>query len=171
MVWKDFRKNLLRAGLDHGIYQSSEVRDIHRTPRTGAEKGEKKMDTIKKIEWQTGAGKTATVTIKQTTTETINADGDKVTVERYNLDITASVEGMGKIGSGRPVDSALPAGTVGRIGKLAMIPENYDRVMAALAEIDATPEAVAFRAKIAADAAAAERYEAGRAAVERAMSM
>lgn len=96
----------------------------------------------KEITWTTGAGKEAKVTVELVTEKVTDADGDKITVKCCEMIITASVDGMGILGMGRP-QRETKQGVAGRIGKLGMVKENLDRVNAAIAEIEASPEWIA----------------------------
>ena len=96
----------------------------------------------KEITWKTGAGKEAKVTVDLITSKVNYCDGDNVTVKCCDLVITAQVDGMGILGMGRP-QSVSAKGISGAIGKLGMVKENLDRVNAAIAEIEASPEWIA----------------------------
>jgi len=109
--------------------------------------------------------------VTQRTTETVNADGHEVEVNRYSVTVTATVEGMGCIGSGMPITDGMPAGIAARIGKLAMVPANYAAVKAMLDDINNNEAAQAHRARLDAVAVADASYEAGCNEVDRCMSM
>lgn len=96
----------------------------------------------KEITWTTGAGKEAKVTVELVTEKVTDADGDKVTVKCCEIVITASVDGMGILGMGRP-QAETKQEVAGRIGKLGMVKANLDRVNAAITEIEALPEWIA----------------------------
>jgi len=82
-------------------------------------------------------GKEAKVTVELITNETIWADGDTVTVKCCEMGITAEVEGIGCVGTGRPEKAQTAAARIGRVG---ITKENLDRINAAIEEIEATPE-------------------------------
>lgn len=95
------------------------------------------------INWTMTNGKTATVAVELITAEDIWADGDKITVSCCKINVTASVEGMGVVGTGRPQplgNSTAAVAAVSKIGKLAITAENHDRIMAAIAKAESTPE-------------------------------
>jgi hypothetical protein len=120
----------------------------------------------KEITWTLSTGKEAKVTVELTTEETINADGHKVTVPCCDMTIRAEIEGMGVVGWGHPQKAQT---AVAKIGKLGIIKDNLDRINAAIAEIEATPE---WQAKIErAEKAAKEsaEYERHRAKMKRVM--
>ena len=121
----------------------------------------------KEITWTLKTGKEAKVEIALILEETINADGDKITVKCCMMEIMASVEGMGIIGSGRPQKAQTAAA---RIGKLGITQDNLDRINTAIAEIEATPE---WQAKIEGEKIAAresEEYEIHHNAVKKMMA-
>ena len=100
----------------------------------------------KEITWQTKTGQVAKVEIELILEDTLDADGDKVTVPVCRMDITASVEEMGVVGTGGIVRvSGNDKGLVARIGRLGLSEDNFDRINAAIADIKATPE---WQAKI-----------------------
>lgn len=121
------------------------------------------------VTWQTSKG-LATVTVTLTTSKTVDADGDKVTVPACELHITAEVEGMGMIGCGRPTTvKAAPAGVVACIGSLALSAEHLASINAAIAAAESTPE---WQAKLAAEAESrrqSDEYERGREMMRRVM--
>jgi hypothetical protein len=109
----------------------------------------------KKINWMTGTGKQATVTVRLETEREINCDGDKSTVACCEMHITGEVEGMGTVGY--TIDTTVPAkytaqGVVAVCGKLCVKALEYAQIKDAIAEIEATPD---WQSKIA-------RQEAGR---------
>jgi hypothetical protein len=109
---------------------------------SGAEKPKGAATMKKEITWTTGAGKTAKVTVELITEKVMDADGDKITVKCCEIVVTASVDGMGILGMGRP-QSETKQGVAGRIGKLGMVKANLDRVNAAITEIEASQEWIA----------------------------
>lgn len=118
----------------------------------------------RKIEWTTSRGQ-AVVEVALATTKTINADGDSVTVPACEMSITATVAGQ-VVGFGHPIAKAMTVQGVeiaGTIGKLAVRPEHMAQILAAISEVEATPE---WQAKVAAQEAnrksAAERAESDR---------
>ena len=122
----------------------------------------------KEITWTTGTGKTATVIVSLITSKTIDADGDKVTVACCEMEITADVDGIGYMGSGRPVKANHPV-AVAKIGNLGISAENLAKITAAIAEIEATPEWIAKVAGIAKAEKGGKEYEAHRAKMRRVM--
>jgi len=100
----------------------------------------KEQNMRQTISWQTSKGM-ATVVVHLQTSKTINADGDLITVPTCDLHITATVEGLGLVGSGRPQKLVNhPSGAVATIGKLALRAENLLQVQSAIAMVEATPE-------------------------------
>lgn len=124
----------------------------------------------KEITWTLSTGKEAKVTVELITKETIWADGDNVEVNCCEMKITAEVEGNGCIGTTRP--TSIPKndrGLVAAIGKLGINRDNLNRINAAIAEIEATPE---WQAKIKGMEIAAREsaeYEAHRAKMRKVM--
>lgn len=135
-----------------------------------SEISDREAKIIASVAWMTGTGKQATVDIELVTSRTINLDGDKHTVPCCEIEITASVEGLGIVGTGEP--TTIPANgrnLVACIGKLGLTSETRALVEAAIAEIKASPE---WTAKVAAQAAAiasSAQYEAGRERMHRVM--
>jgi hypothetical protein len=127
----------------------------------------------KKINWMTGTGKQATVTVVLTTEREINCDGDKSTVACSDMSIAGEVEGMGTVGYG--VSESVPAnyaaqGVVAVCGKLCIKAAEYAQVKAAIAEIEATPEWQAKIARQDAGRKAEAEYNRHRAMMRKAMS-
>jgi hypothetical protein len=124
----------------------------------------------KEITWTLSTGKEAKVTIELITKETIWADGDNVTIKCCKMAIVAEVEGHGCVGTTKP--NSIPKndrGLVAAIGKLGINRENLDKINAAIAEIEATPE---WQAKIKGMEIAAREsaeYEAHRAKMRKVM--
>ncbi len=120
----------------------------------------------REISWTLNNGKVARVMIELRTSETLNADGYKVDVSCCEMDIRASVDGIGVVGYGRPQQAQT---MTAKIGKLGIAYDNLDKINAAIAEIEATPE---WQAKIA-QAEQAEResaeYDKHRAKMKRVM--
>lgn len=94
----------------------------------------------REITWTTGTGKEAKITVALNLEKTIWADGDNVTVNCCEMDIIAEVDGLGCIGTGRPLKITPQQGCIAKIGKLGISAENLGRINAAIAEIEATPE-------------------------------
>ena len=111
------------------------------------------MNTIeKKIEWETGSGKKASVAIHLQTSKTAYCDGDEHELACCILNTTAEVAGMGTVGyiiNRKPVTVA---GTTyyATIGKLVIPASPLIKIDEALAEVYATPEWKANEAKEAA---------------------
>ena len=106
----------------------------------------KKGDAVeKKIEWTTGTKQTAMVTVSLITSKTLDADGDKITVDCCEMQIMAYIDGQ-FVGSGAPQKANHPV-AVAKIGKLGITQTNLDRINAAIAEIEATPEWQAKKAR------------------------
>ena len=92
--------------------------------------------TETKIEWTLTDGRTAVVTVTETTAAAVNADGHVVEVDKHSLSICAEVDGA-TVGYGEPVDCPEIPGVSGKIGILGMRPENYNRVMTVIDGIKA----------------------------------
>jgi len=122
----------------------------------------------KEITWITGTGKEAKVTVSLETEKTLWADGDEITVKCCEIKITAEVEGMGPIGTGRPQSANHPQ-VVAKIGKLGIAAENLARINAAIAEVEATPEWAAKMARIAQAEKEGREYDAHRAMMRKVM--
>ena len=123
------------------------------------------------IKWNAANGKEITVKVELKLKETIFADGDNIEVDCCNMHIDASVEGMGQMAHTAPrIANNLPAGFVALMGnKLVLSQENYDKVMGAIAKLEATPQWVAKQAaEVAADKIDQE-YEAHRAKMAKVM--
>ena len=121
------------------------------------------------ITWTTGTGKAARVEVELITSKVIDADGDKVTVACCEMEITAEIEGMGCVGTGRPMTITPQQGCVAKIGKLGIRPENLAKINAAIAEIEATPEWVAKIARRKQAEKEGREYEAHRRMMRRVM--
>jgi len=122
----------------------------------------------KEITWTTGTGKEAKVEIVLRLEKILDADGDKITVPCCEMDVIASIEGIGYVGSGRP-RAANQQGCVARIDKLGINAENLARINIAIAEIEATPEWVAKVARLEANRKSGEEYDKHRAMMRRVM--
>lgn len=123
---------------------------------------------MKAITWNTKDGKAVTVTVDLKTSRTINADGDKVEVKCCEIEIFATAEGLGVVGSGRPEEIKHPE-LAAKIGKLGITAARLAEINEAIAEVEATPE---WQAKMVAKAQAekAEReYDAHRAKMAKVM--
>lgn len=123
----------------------------------------------REITWITGTGKEAKVTVALKTERIIDADGDKVTVACCEMDITAEIEGMGFVGSGRPQKITPQQGCIARIGKLGINADNLARINAAIAEVEATPEWIAKVARITQAEKEGREYDKHRAMMRRVM--
>lgn len=123
----------------------------------------------REITWTTGTGKEAKVTVALKTEKTIWADGDNVTVACCEMDITAEVDGLGCIGTGRPMKITPQQGCIAKIGKLGISAENLNRINAAIAEVEATPEWIAKVARIAQAEKEGREYDKHRAMMRRVM--
>ena len=122
----------------------------------------------KEITWTAGNGKEAKVEISLILGKELDADGDKVTVACCEIEIIASVEGMGCIGTGRPQKANHPV-AVAKIGKLGINADNLSRINAAIAEIEATPEWIAKLARIAKAEKESAEYDKHQAMMRRVM--
>jgi len=124
----------------------------------------------KSISWVTGKGQKVDVSIRLVTNKQSDADGDKIDISCCEMEIMASVEGLGIVGSGAPwVRSGLPNGIVATIGRLAISPENLARINQAIAEIAETPEWHAKLARIAKAEKEVREYDAHRAKMRKVM--
>jgi hypothetical protein len=120
--------------------------------------------------WMTKTGKQVDVSVELITSKTVNADGVNVDVACCEIEIIATVAGMGIVGTGAPRTMRPTAdGPVACIGKLGLTTETLEMVNSAIAEVKTAPE---WLAKIAAEEAAEEeskRYDAHCATMRRAM--
>lgn len=125
----------------------------------------------KTIEWTTRSGAAAAVTAELILEKTINADGDTVKAACCEMSITATVDGK-YVGTYdkllKPFDHKGMT-VVARAGNLAIGQDNVDRIEAAIAEIKQHPAWIAKQAKITANAAEVNQYEADRARLEKMM--
>ena len=124
----------------------------------------------KSISWVTSKGRKVDVSIRLVTNKQSDADGDKIDISCCEMEIMASVAGLGIVGSGTPwVRSGLPNGIVATIGRLAISQENLARINQAIAEIAETPEWQAKLARIAKSEKEGQEYDAHRARMRKVM--
>ena len=90
------------------------------------------------ITWKTGNGMTATVTIKQITEETINADGNKITVPACDYSILTTLDGKREGYELRELKGV--PGYTGKVGRLAIPEAKMEEINATIREIESTPE-------------------------------
>jgi hypothetical protein len=121
----------------------------------------------REITWITGTGKEAKVTVALKLEKEIWID-QPATVACCEMDITAEIEGMGFVGSGRPQKADHPV-AVAKIGKLGINADNLARINAAIAEVEATPEWIAKVARIAQAEKEGREYDKHRAMMRRVM--
>lgn len=121
----------------------------------------------KEITWITGTGKEAKVTVALKLEKEIWID-QPATVACCEMDITAEIEGMVIVGSGRPQKADHPV-AVAKIGKLGINADNLARINAAIAEVEATPEWIAKVARIAQAEKEGREYDKHRAMMRRVM--
>jgi hypothetical protein len=121
----------------------------------------------REITWITGTGKEAKVTVALKLEKEIWID-QPATVACCEMDITAEIEGMGIVGSGRPQKADHPV-AVAKIGKLGINADNLARINAAIAEVEATPEWIAKVARIAQAEKEGREYDKHRAMMRRVM--
>ena len=114
----------------------------------------------KEITWKTLTGKTVTVTVELLTSKTITTEWDKFEKKICELEIKASVEGMGLVGFGTPQKATDPKHdfVVAKIGPLGINQENLNKINEAISEVKLTPEWQAKEARIAAVEAADDDY-------------
>lgn len=122
----------------------------------------------KEITWITGTGKEAKVTVALKLEKEIWID-QPATVACCEMDITAEIEGMGFVGSGRPQKITPQQGCIARIGKLGINADNLARINAAIAEVEATPEWIAKVARITQAEKEGREYDKHRAMMRRVM--
>jgi len=123
----------------------------------------------KEITWEAKDGKGVTITVALETEKRIWADGDEAIVPTCDLVVSAEVDGLGCVGSGRPEKIAERQGCVARIGKLGLAADKLALIDAAIMEIESTPE---WQAKIARQAQArreSEEYKKHRELMRKAM--
>jgi hypothetical protein len=112
-------------------------------------------EMTRKIEWTTGAGKAASITIELQTSKSVFADGDRTEVPC--CEIYTAVEHDGQLMGHDIIDLANlpkhPANALGvaLCGRLVIKRAQYDQYLQAKAEVEATPE---WQAKVAKDAKA-----------------
>jgi hypothetical protein len=121
----------------------------------------------REITWITGTGKEAKVTVALKLEKEIWID-QPATVACCEMDITAEIEGMGIVGSGRPQKADHPV-AVAKIGKLGINADNLARINAAIAEVEATPEWIAKVARITQAEKEGREYDKHRAMMRRVM--
>jgi len=122
----------------------------------------------KTITWTGKTGKTAHVTVALVTQRTIDADGDQVTVPCCDLEISATVDGLGCLGYGLRRVQGNPQAAAA-CGKLGIPADQLVLIDAAIAQIHATPE---WQAKVAREEQAErdeQAYQAGLDRINRAM--
>jgi len=127
---------------------------------------------IKKIEWTTKAGKSVAVTMTLQLTREIDADGYKTLVPCCEMHTRVTVGGQTVGYSINTIDTTHPAyklGAVAMCGNLGITQVNYDKILAARAEIESTPEWQAEIARQAAADAAERDYDAHRATMQKVM--
>lgn len=113
------------------------------------------------VEWMTGKGK-AVCTIKLITSREINLDGDKVTAPCCELMVRAEIAGTTHHGHGEPRRVAGHAVAVAQIGDIGLKADTYEQIVAAIAEVKASPEWLAKEARAAKSAEADAQYDAHR---------
>jgi len=95
---------------------------------------------IREIKWETSKGNKAIVEIKFITEETIDADGDKITVPCCEMYMTTHLDGK-ILGYGEPRPLANVPGHTGVIcWKLAVPMDKMEEINAAIFEVESTPE-------------------------------
>ena len=122
----------------------------------------------KSISWVTSKGQKVDVSIRLVANK--QSDGDKIDISCREMEIMASVAGLGIVGSGTPwIRSEIPNGIVATIGRLAISRENLARINQAIAEIAETPEWQAKLAWIAKSEKEGQEYDAHRARMRKVM--
>jgi hypothetical protein len=121
----------------------------------------------KEVKWTTGAGGKAVVTVKLIKERELIAD-HTIKKPHYDIEVIATVDGN-KVGDGWPVKITHPV-AVAAIGKLAMTQENLKKVQDAIAEIEKTPYAIAWKEKEKQRDAELRDYDKHAAAMKKAMS-
>ena len=111
---------------------------------------------MKKIEWTMTTGQKAEVRVELKTSEEINADGHRVTVKACEITCDAYVDDK-YLSSG--LVETTSAKVPGKIGRLCLLPNNFDRVVAAIDEIKQSPEWQKKEAKTAAAEKASDEYD------------
>lgn len=98
----------------------------------------------KQIEWTLANGKKATYSVELQLTREINLDGDKSVVPCCEINRSLTVEDIGFVSA---EIKSIPPKQVGSItavaaigGKVGVGKEIYDRIMAAISEVEASPE-------------------------------
>jgi len=123
----------------------------------------------KEIKWQAANGKELKIIVDLVTSREINADGDKVTVDCCELNVRAYADDN-CVGYEEPVMITTHPGLVAKIGKIGLTQANYDLIMAAIAEVKATPEWQAKMVKKAAAEKSEKEYQKHAAAMRRIMA-
>lgn len=121
----------------------------------------------RQITWTTRDGKPVVVTVALVTERTVDADGHVITVPCCEMTIRAEVNGV-VVGYGRPERANHPV-AVAKIGKLGLTADNLSRIIAAIQEIEATPEWTAKVERERAGEVAAREYDQHRAMMRKVM--
>ena len=127
----------------------------------------------KEITWTTGTKQQAIVTITLTTERILGyseLEQRDIVKPDCSIHISATIDGKsaGGLGNIQKIDHPV---AVAKIGKLAMTQVNYDRVLAACAEVEASDYVQAWRAKEADAAKLDAEFEAHNARVDAMMRM
>ena len=122
----------------------------------------------RKVEWRLRDGRQATVTVALVTEERLWLDGDESIVPCCRLSITATVDGVGIIGTGEPETVNHPE-IAAKIGKLAIKAADLAKINAAIAEAKQTPEWQAKVERTARAMAESKQYDEHQARMRRAM--
>jgi hypothetical protein len=124
------------------------------------------------IAWQTTAGQ-ATITVTLQTEETVNCDGDKAIVPCCHLYTVVELDGRYMGTSVDRLSKPIPCGeglAVARCGRLGISDVNYERYLAAVAALKATPEWMAHEAIIKRNEAEMAKYYEAKDRIDRIMS-
>ena len=122
----------------------------------------------RKVEWELRDGRQATVTVTLVTEERLWLDGDESIVPCCRLDVVATVDGVGIIGTGEPEPVNHPE-IAAKIGKLAIKAAELVKINAAIAEAKQTPEWQAKVERTARAMAESKQYDEHQARMRRAM--
>lgn len=120
------------------------------------------------IEWIVGDGRNAVVTISLKTTDSINADGHIVQIDKTQLEIVTTLDGK-IVDTGYPRKVNHPQ-AVSSLGIVYLLPETDNRIRQAIREVESHP---AWRAKLAAEEKALREerdYEMQRSEIEKTMN-